>query len=215
MTEELKSSPAQVKHGKDVICFDKSLKELKDLRSQLHNAADYCESSFLNSKQKDLVVENTKKYICRAVITVVDHLGSASANFDEIMSRDQTVPEAEPRLDCLSQRLLACQQFSLQSALADLCWNPHLPRHNPRYLFAELAKHGQRANKTDFEGKRCGHVEVKSEGVVLKWPKLQNTGFEFQKTGKGHGRKLVQVSFHRSNALLSLIRGNKRISRAK
>ena len=28
------------------------LQELKDLRSQLHHAADYCEASFLNAKQK-------------------------------------------------------------------------------------------------------------------------------------------------------------------
>ncbi|GMN50550.1 hypothetical protein TIFTF001_019712 [Ficus carica] len=32
--------------------FDKSLQELRNLRSQLHNAAEYCESTFLQAKEK-------------------------------------------------------------------------------------------------------------------------------------------------------------------
>ncbi|CAM8942788.1 unnamed protein product [Rhodiola kirilowii] len=215
----------------EVFQFDKSLKELKDLRSQLHYAADYCESSFLNSKKRDQVMKNTKEYICRAVVTVVDHLGSASANFDKIISQDKTVPEAELRLDCLSQRMLACKKFTHQSALAELCWNPNLPRHRSRYLLAELPNHGQNlvdtddvkvANNIESEVKRSEHPEggmdsfkAKSDDVVPKWPKVQGAGFEFQHKNRKVARrsKLVRVSLSRSSDLLSFIRGTKRMSK--
>lgn len=49
------------------------------------------------------VMENTKEYICRAVVTVVDHLGSASANLDCRISQTNAFSEAEFRINCLKQ----------------------------------------------------------------------------------------------------------------
>lgn len=49
------------------------------------------------------VTENTKEYICRAVVTVVDHLGSASANLDCRISQTNAFSEAEFRISCLKQ----------------------------------------------------------------------------------------------------------------
>ncbi|KAM7509528.1 hypothetical protein LguiA_019981 [Lonicera macranthoides] len=88
---------------KDATRFGQSLQELKDLRSQLHHAADYCEAIFLNAKQKQEVVENTKEYVCRAIVTVVDHLGSVSANLEYEFSKTNTVSDAELRINCLKQ----------------------------------------------------------------------------------------------------------------
>ena len=48
-------------------------------------------------------MENTKEYICRAVVTVVDHLGSASANLDCRISQTNAFSEAEFRINCLKQ----------------------------------------------------------------------------------------------------------------
>ncbi|GJY87680.1 probable protein ABIL5 isoform X2, partial [Tanacetum coccineum] len=67
--------------------FNKSLHGLKDLCAQLHHAADSYQSSFLNSNQKQLVIKDTKEYVCRALVTVVDHLGYVSAKLDQHLSK--------------------------------------------------------------------------------------------------------------------------------
>ncbi|PON50539.1 ABI family [Parasponia andersonii] len=116
--------------------FDKSLKELRELRSQLHHAADYCESTFLNAKEKKVAVENTKEYICRAVVTVVDHLGCVSENINGLISKTNAFSEADIRINCLKQRFLLSQQFVHNLALSRLRWREIIPRHHPRYLSA-------------------------------------------------------------------------------
>ncbi|KAJ0799777.1 putative ABI family protein [Helianthus annuus] len=116
--------------------FSKSLQELKDLCSQLHAAAGYCESNFLSSNHKNLVVENTKEYVCRAVVAVVDHLGSVSANLDHYISEAETdtISQTEVRIDLLKQKLFTCQEYSDKLALAKIAWRSEIPRYNSRYL---------------------------------------------------------------------------------
>ncbi|KAL3532462.1 hypothetical protein ACH5RR_005983 [Cinchona calisaya] len=97
--------------------FEKSLQELRHLCSQIHHAANYCEASFLNAKQEKIVVEKTKKYICGAVVTVVDHLGSVSSNLECQLLKTNYVPEAELRIETLKQRLGTWEQYSHQHAL--------------------------------------------------------------------------------------------------
>ncbi|KAM1508410.1 probable protein ABIL5 [Malus sylvestris] len=122
--------------SKDIGSFHNSLQELRDLRSQLHYAADYCESTFLNTKEKKVVMENTKEYICRAVVTVVDHLGCVSANINGIVSEANAFSEAEIRIDCLKQRMFLCEQYSHKFALPRVRWREIIPRHNARFLSA-------------------------------------------------------------------------------
>ncbi|KAJ9551148.1 hypothetical protein OSB04_015193 [Centaurea solstitialis] len=117
-----------------LISFVGFLQELKDLCSQLHAAAEYCESTFLKASHKHLVVENTKEYVCRAVVTVVDHLGSASANLDHHISETETILQTEVRIDFLKQKLSTCQDYSDKLALAKLNWRVDIPRYNSRYL---------------------------------------------------------------------------------
>ncbi|GMH23809.1 hypothetical protein Nepgr_025652 [Nepenthes gracilis] len=66
----------------DALRFHNSLQELRGLRSHIHHAADYCEMAFLKSKDKKTLMDNTKEYICRAVVTVVDHIGTVSHNLN-------------------------------------------------------------------------------------------------------------------------------------
>ncbi|GMI81257.1 hypothetical protein HRI_001795000 [Hibiscus trionum] len=127
--------------------FDKSLQELRDLRSQLHYAADYCETTFLNSKEKETVVENTKEYICKAVVTFVDHLGNVSANLNHSISQTDSFSEAELRINCLQQRLLSSEQFAHKVALTRVKWNPVLPRHHRRYLFPPTVEPMEKSNE--------------------------------------------------------------------
>ncbi|KAK3034332.1 hypothetical protein RJ639_032230 [Escallonia herrerae] len=134
--EECESSVRQQPEAEldEATRFDKSLQELRDLRSQLHHAANYCEATFLNAKKKQIVVENTKDYICRAVVTVVDHLGSVSANLDYRLSSTDVAPEAEIRINCLRQRLSTHLQYSNKLALSKACLNADFLRFHPRYI---------------------------------------------------------------------------------
>ncbi|KAL5835958.1 hypothetical protein ACOSQ3_015519 [Xanthoceras sorbifolium] len=129
-----KTDPDEVFH------FDKSLQELRDLRAQLHYAADYCESTFLNTKEKRSVVENTKEYICRALVTVVDHLGSVSAKLDHCVDDTDAFADAEFRINSLKQRLLSCEIYAHKLALNRISWSVVLPRYHRRYLSAPIAK---------------------------------------------------------------------------
>ncbi|KAK4343441.1 hypothetical protein RND71_036535 [Anisodus tanguticus] len=102
--EEFKSSPKKYSEAEadDSTKFNNSLQELKDLCSQLHHAADYCEKAFVKAEEARDVVENTKEYLCRAVVTVVDHLGSVSAKLECRISTIGTATETELRIDGLT-----------------------------------------------------------------------------------------------------------------
>ncbi|KAL5554973.1 hypothetical protein UlMin_037209 [Ulmus minor] len=74
--------------------FGQSLQKLRSLRSQLHHGANYCEASFMNAKEKKVVVDNTKEYICKAIITVVDHLGCVSDNLNSLIYENKAFSDA-------------------------------------------------------------------------------------------------------------------------
>lgn len=109
------------------------------------------------------VVENTKEYICRALVTVVDHLGNVSANLDNCIPNPFAFSEAELRINtlkqvslfssinfqqavylivivfslcCIVQRLLSCELYVHKLALNRVKWNPALTIYHRRYLSA-------------------------------------------------------------------------------
>ncbi|PWA34936.1 hypothetical protein CTI12_AA614300 [Artemisia annua] len=98
--------------------FSKSLQGLKDLCSQLHHAADSYQSSFLNSNRKQLVIKDTKEYVCSALVTVVDHLGSVSAKLDQHLSKADSIYQTDAKLSLLNLKLLTCQDYSHKIARA-------------------------------------------------------------------------------------------------
>lgn len=118
----------------DSLSFLKSLQELRELRAQIHDAADYCEKSYLNSEDKAIVLDNTREYLCQAVVTVVDHLGSVSANLDCCIQKSDRVTEAERRINCLKQKLDSCDQYNHNFTLTKIRWSTDLPRFYPRYI---------------------------------------------------------------------------------
>ncbi|KAJ9680030.1 hypothetical protein PVL29_021794 [Vitis rotundifolia] len=60
------------------LLFSDSLKDLKNLRSQLYSAAEYFELSYTNDDQKQIVMETLKEYAIKALVNTVDHLGSVT-----------------------------------------------------------------------------------------------------------------------------------------
>ncbi|XVE70432.1 hypothetical protein DITRI_Ditri10aG0072300 [Diplodiscus trichospermus] len=170
---EIFSPPTKEDDSDERFHFDKSLQELRDLRSQLHYAADYCETTFLNSEEKKVVVENTKEYICKAVVTFVDHMGNVSANINQCISKTNAFSEAELRIDCLKQRVLSCKQFAHKLALSRVEWNPKFPRHHRRYLSAPTMATVDKPNEESrvftapSPAKLIDKHELDTEGVPL------------------------------------------------
>ncbi|XP_021862321.1 probable protein ABIL5 isoform X2 [Spinacia oleracea] len=118
----------------DCLRFLESLKELKELRAQIHKAADYCEKSYLKSEDKAIVLEDTKEYLCRAIVTVVDHLGCVSASLDGCIQKSDRVDETQRRINCMKQKLDSCDQYKHNFTLTKLRWSKDLPRYYPRYI---------------------------------------------------------------------------------
>ncbi|KAJ6887848.1 hypothetical protein NC652_028980 [Populus alba x Populus x berolinensis] len=86
------------------LLFSDSLKDLKNLRSQLYSAAEYFELSYTNDDQKQIVVETLKDYAIKALVNTVDHLGSVTYKVNDLL--DEKVDEVsgtEFRVCCIEQ----------------------------------------------------------------------------------------------------------------
>nr|KYP33756.1 Protein ABIL2 [Cajanus cajan] len=94
------------------LLFDDSLKDLKNLRTQLYSAAEYFELSYANDDQKQIVIETLKDYAIKALINTVDHLGSVTYKVNDLLDEKiAEVSETELRLSCIQQRIRTCQAF--------------------------------------------------------------------------------------------------------
>lgn len=114
--------------------FDGALRELKDLRSQLHEAAESCEKAFLNTEKKKLILEGTKSYICDAVVAVVDHLGTVSSKLEHKLHEKTDVAQTERKINFLKQRLLTCEQYALSLRLLTVRGDPDAIQYHRRYI---------------------------------------------------------------------------------
>ncbi|KAL0345230.1 UNVERIFIED_CONTAM: putative protein ABIL1 [Sesamum radiatum] len=114
--------------------LEKSVKELRDFSSQVYRAADYCETSFLHTQDKRIVLETTKEYISKAVVTVVDHLGGISANLEYSLRNSDSIPQTEHKIDMLKLRIGTCQQQSHKLALERFYLTADFSRHHCRYI---------------------------------------------------------------------------------
>ncbi|EEC71522.1 hypothetical protein OsI_03823 [Oryza sativa Indica Group] len=98
--------------------------ELKDLRSQLHQAADCCEKAFLDTEKKKLILESTKGEVCDAIVAVIDHLGTVSSKLEQQLQEKIEITQTEKKLNFLKQRLLTCEQYAITLKLLTLLEEP-------------------------------------------------------------------------------------------
>ncbi|KAL2342531.1 hypothetical protein Fmac_003816 [Flemingia macrophylla] len=147
--------------------FDKSLQELRELRSQLHQAAEYCETTFSKSEEKSDVMENTKEYICKTMVTVVDHLGNVSANLDGLISHTNAFSQAEFRIQCLQQRLLSSEQYARKLALSKMQWNETSPRFHSRYLSPTPTLERSSSRKVTRDSESEVSLKIEDEDLPL------------------------------------------------
>ncbi|KAF5195820.1 Abil3, partial [Thalictrum thalictroides] len=123
MAQPRKPSNYNVLSMQQSLLFADSLKDLKNLRTQLYSAADYFELSYTNDDQKRLVVDTLGDYSIKALINTVDHLGSVTYKVNGIL--DESVTKAsglDLQVSCMEQ------VHSQQSLMLKF------PKHHKRYL---------------------------------------------------------------------------------
>ncbi|XP_039116036.1 uncharacterized protein LOC120251547 [Dioscorea cayenensis subsp. rotundata] len=159
-------------------CFNTSLSELRALSSQLLHAADQCETAFLKSKHKKKLLEHTQSYLCQAVVTVIDHIGTVSFNLEQTLYDTIEVSETELRIDSLNHRLFSCQQFAVSLSLTSFRLSAEFLRHYPKYTSKyvkncsihhnrdRLAVAGSFLNDTKMKAKeRLGKTETRLPAI--------------------------------------------------
>ncbi|KAL5079703.1 hypothetical protein RYX36_008124 [Vicia faba] len=195
---------------KENIHFLKSLQELRELRSQLHYAADYCETTFLKSEKKKDVMENTKEYICRAMVTVVDHLGNVSSNLEGLISHTNSFSDAQIKIQCLKQRLFSCEQYADKLSISNMQWKEKFPRFHTRYLspspvLEKTQENLKPAIATNNKHNNLAFVMPVRDGLKVL-AKVSNPKFHFQATPKVRPRHRRSVP---GSDILWLIRRTK------
>ncbi|MBA0794644.1 hypothetical protein Gohar_018953, partial [Gossypium harknessii] len=86
------------------LLFSDSLKDLKNLRTQLYSAAEYFELSYANDDQKQIVIETLKDYAVKAIVNTVDHLGSVTYKVNEFLDEKvDDVSGTELQVSCVEE----------------------------------------------------------------------------------------------------------------
>ncbi|XP_010541486.1 PREDICTED: protein ABIL3-like [Tarenaya hassleriana] len=117
------------------LLFSDSLKDLKNLRTQLYSAAEYFELSYTNDEQKEIVVETLKDYAIKALVNTVDHLGSVTYKVNDFL--DEKVDEVsgtELRVSCMEQRLRMCQEYMDHEGRSQQSLVINTPKFHKRYI---------------------------------------------------------------------------------
>ncbi|CAL5204071.1 unnamed protein product [Lathyrus oleraceus] len=117
------------------LLFDDSLRDLKNLRTQLYSAAEYFELSYTNDDQKQIVVETLKDYAIKALVNTVDHLGSVTYKVNDLL--DEKVVEvsgAELRVSCIEQRIRTYQGCMDHKGITQQSLVISTPKYHKRYV---------------------------------------------------------------------------------
>lgn len=137
------------------LLFSDSLKDLKNLRTQLYSAAEYFELSYTNDDQKQIVVETLKDYAIKALVNTVDHLGSVTYKVNDLL--DEKVDEVsgtELRVSCIEQRLRTCQEYIDHEGVSQQSLVINTPKYHKRYILpVGETMHG--ANRTESKYQGC------------------------------------------------------------
>ncbi|XP_057452362.1 protein ABIL2 [Lotus japonicus] len=136
------------------LLFDDSLKDLKNLRTQLYSAAEYFELSYTNDDQKQIVVDTLKDYAIKALVNTVDHLGSVTYKVTDLL--DEKVVEvsgAELRVSCIEQRLRTCQEYMDHEGRTQQSLVISTPKFHKRYILpVGETMHGANRTKSKYVG---------------------------------------------------------------
>ncbi|XP_018684243.2 probable protein ABIL1 isoform X1 [Musa acuminata AAA Group] len=142
--------------------FVQALQELKNLRPQLYSAAEYCEKSYLRSEQKQMVVDNLKEYGVRALVNVVDHLGTVAYKLTDLSEQQSSdMATVEQKISCLCQQILACQAFTGEECLRQHQLFAATPRHLKHYTLPKFVGTSVESSSMLQNHINPSHVEAK------------------------------------------------------
>ncbi|KAL6627041.1 hypothetical protein ACP70R_030767 [Stipagrostis hirtigluma subsp. patula] len=117
------------------LLFSDSLKDLRNLRSQLYSAAEYFEVFYRNNSHKSTVMTSLKDYTVEALVSTVDHLGFVSYKVDNLVSeKADEVNETEFRVSSVEQRVRICQQTIDQEGRSQQSLLIRAPKYHRRYI---------------------------------------------------------------------------------
>ncbi|GAU21120.1 hypothetical protein TSUD_10370 [Trifolium subterraneum] len=120
------------------LLFDDSLKDLKNLRTQLYSAAEYFELSYTNDDQKQILVETLKDYAIKALINTVDHLGSVAYKVSDLLDE---------------KRIRTCHAFMDHEGHTQQSLVISTPKHHKRYILpVGETLHGTNITKSKYIG---------------------------------------------------------------
>uniref|UniRef100_A0ACD5VR32 Uncharacterized protein n=1 Tax=Avena sativa TaxID=4498 RepID=A0ACD5VR32_AVESA len=125
------------------LLFSDSLKDLRNLRSQLYSAAEYFEVFYTNNSHRSTVVTSLKDYAVEALVSTVDHLGFVSYKVDKLVNeKADEVKETEFRVSSVEQRVRICQQTIDQEGRSQQSLLIKAPQYHTRYILpgADIAE---------------------------------------------------------------------------
>nr|KJB52569.1 hypothetical protein B456_008G268000 [Gossypium raimondii] len=136
------------------LLFSDSLKDLKNLRSQLYTAAEYFELSYTNDDQKQIVVETLKDYTIKALVNTIDHLGSVTYKVNDLLDEKvEEVSGTELRVSCIEQRLRTCHEYIDHEGISQQSSVINTPKYNKRYILpVGETMHGANLTKSKYVG---------------------------------------------------------------
>ncbi|CAK9252569.1 unnamed protein product, partial [Sphagnum jensenii] len=160
--------------------FAQALKELKSLRPQLYSAAEYCESSYLYSDQKQVVLDNLKEYSVKALVNAVDHLGTVAYKFNDLLSHETSeISTTELRAASLAQRMRSCQEHSDREGLKQQSLAKPMQVNHKHYVLPEPYPLVEE-NTTTILRERFDSSQVRSKSRSSRQTKESNTTAEPQ-----------------------------------
>ncbi|CAM6041807.1 unnamed protein product [Sphagnum compactum] len=161
--------------------FAQALKELKSLRPQLYSAAEYCESSYLYSDQKQVVLDNLKEYSVKALVNAVDHLGTVAYKFNDLLSHQTSdISTTELRAASLAQRMRSCQEHSDREGLKQQSLAKPMQVNHKHYVLPETYPLVEEENTTMILRERFDSSQVRSKSQSSRQTKESNTTAEPQ-----------------------------------
>ncbi|KAL1547639.1 ribonuclease P [Salvia divinorum] len=206
--------------------FHKSLKELRHFSSQLCHAADYCKTAFLNSQDKTQILETTKEYVARAVVVVVDHLGTISANLECCISKNNSVSETELKIERLKQRIGSCQIYSYRISMPRFQWGADFSRFHSHYVCSSSKDSSEESSLVEsgmsrknvvlaplHSSRNYTHLRGVDDGDddgLSILPKTSNLVFQFEEVEKlKHGARSWKVLVQNKDIAALIKRGRR------
>ncbi|XP_042011099.1 protein ABIL2-like isoform X1 [Salvia splendens] len=119
--------------------FAESLKDLRTLKKQLYSAAEYFESSYDKDDRQMLVMESSKDYATKAVVSTVDHLGSVADKLSKFLDEKANEFSAtDIRISCIQQKLSKFQGFIDVRGVSQHTLIVEAPKHHKQYIVAGI-----------------------------------------------------------------------------